>query len=139
MVDKAGKIILVTGATGRQGGATARHLLTNGWQVKALTRDASKPEAQALAQAGAEIVQGDLEDKAALLDLMQGVYGVYSVQAAPPDSISAPRPRWNPIIKVPTTGTRPFIPRQTLPASSMPTKQGPTLFGNPVSARSCLM
>jgi hypothetical protein len=39
--------------------------------------------------------------------------------AAPPDSISGPPPRWNPIPKGPTTGTRPFIPRRTLRASSL--------------------
>jgi uncharacterized protein YbjT (DUF2867 family) len=30
-----GKTILVTGATGNQGGATARHLLADGWHVRA--------------------------------------------------------------------------------------------------------
>src|SRR5215217_4751749 len=33
--------ILVTGATGHQGGAVTRHLLASGWPVRALTRDAS--------------------------------------------------------------------------------------------------
>ena len=33
------KIILVTGATGNQGGAAAARLLTAGWRVRALTRD----------------------------------------------------------------------------------------------------
>ena len=32
------RIIAVTGATGRQGGTVARHLLAGGWQVRALTR-----------------------------------------------------------------------------------------------------
>ena len=86
MMNRADQTIFVIGATGRQGGATARHLLNDGWQVKALTRDTSKPEAQALAQAGAEVVQGDIENQADLLAMMQGVYGVYSVQAAPPDA-----------------------------------------------------
>ncbi len=53
-MDKSDKIILVTGAT-------ARHLLAQGWRVRALTRDPNKPAAHALAQAGAEAVQGDLE------------------------------------------------------------------------------
>ncbi len=79
------KSVLVLGATGRQGGATARHLLTKGWRVKALTRDPNKPAAQALHQAGAEVVQGDNEDRASLKAAMQGVYGVFSIQAAPAD------------------------------------------------------
>jgi uncharacterized protein YbjT (DUF2867 family) len=74
------KIILVTGATGQQGGATARHLLAQGWQVRALTRDPKSPASQALAAAGAEIVQGDLYDRASLDRVLKGSYGVFSVQ-----------------------------------------------------------
>jgi len=74
------KIISVTGATGQQGGAAARHLLAKGWNVRALTRDPSKPAAQALAAAGAEIVQADNDDRASLDRAMQGAYGAFSVQ-----------------------------------------------------------
>ena len=56
------KIILVSGATGQSGGATARHLLAGGWRVRALTRDRTKPASQALEAAGAEVVQGDFSD-----------------------------------------------------------------------------
>ena len=79
-MDKSGKIILVTGATGQQGGATARHLLADGWRVRALTRDPNKPAAQALAQAGADVVRADNDDRASLAAAMQNVYGVFSVQ-----------------------------------------------------------
>ncbi|GHO47747.1 NmrA/HSCARG family protein [Ktedonospora formicarum] len=72
--------IIVLGATGRQGGATARHLLAKGWRVKALTRDPNKPAARALQQAGAEIIQSDSEDRDSLEAAMQGAYGVFSVQ-----------------------------------------------------------
>ena len=48
MVSKYEKVILVTGATGKQGGAAARHLIKNGWQVRALTRDPFKMSARAL-------------------------------------------------------------------------------------------
>jgi len=74
------KIILITGATGNQGGSTARHLLASGWHVRALTRDPQKLAAQALAQAGAEIVRGDNEDRASLDAALEGVFGVFSVQ-----------------------------------------------------------
>jgi len=74
------KIIAVTGATGKQGGVTARHLLAKGWQVRALTRDPNKPAAQALASAGAEIVPGDMDRPEELVAAFQGAYGVFSVQ-----------------------------------------------------------
>src|SRR5215510_2788026 len=79
-MDKSGKIMVVTGATGQQGGATTRHLLANGWRVRALTRDPNKPAAQALAQAGADVVRADNDDRASLAAAMQNVYGVFSVQ-----------------------------------------------------------
>ena len=62
MSDK--RIVLVTGATGQQGGATARRLLSKGWSVRGLTRNPDSGGAQALAKAGAQIVQGDLDDRA---------------------------------------------------------------------------
>lgn len=76
------KSVLVTGSTGNQGGATARHLLAAGWRVRALVRDATTPTAAALAAAGAEVVRGDLDDRASLDAAIRGVYGVFSVQAA---------------------------------------------------------
>ncbi|GHP00480.1 hypothetical protein KSF_105270 [Reticulibacter mediterranei] len=71
--------ILVVGATGNQGGTTARRLLTDGWSVRALTRDATSEKAQAPAEAGAEVVQGNLEDRVSLEAALQGVYGVFGV------------------------------------------------------------
>ncbi len=77
----AGRIILVTGATGNQGGAVARHLLQRGnFRVRAFVRDPNKPAAQALKQAGAELVSGNLNDRASLDRALQDVYGVFSVQ-----------------------------------------------------------
>lgn len=73
--------ILVTGATGNQGSAVAHHLLGHGnYQVRALVRDERKPAAQALKQAGAELISGDLTDRSSLDRALQGVYGVFSVQ-----------------------------------------------------------
>ena len=42
------RLILVTGATGKQGGAVVRHLRTRGFAVRALTRNPDRPEARAL-------------------------------------------------------------------------------------------
>jgi uncharacterized protein YbjT (DUF2867 family) len=73
--------ILVTGATGNQGGAIARHLLQRGkFKVRAMVRDENKPAAQALKQAGAELVRGDFNDRASLDRALPGAYGVFSIQ-----------------------------------------------------------
>ena len=76
----AQRSILVCGATGSQGGAVARSLLQRGFRVGALTRDPQKPEARALAEQGAEVVQGDLDDRSSVDRALEGVYGVFSVQ-----------------------------------------------------------
>lgn len=74
------KLIVVSGATGQQGGTVARHLLKNGWKVRALTRDVNKDTAKALAAQGAEIFQNDLDDRAGVENALQGAYGAFSVQ-----------------------------------------------------------
>jgi uncharacterized protein YbjT (DUF2867 family) len=73
-------IIVVTGATGLQGGAVARQLLAQGWSVRGLTRNAGSKKAAALAATGAQVVQGDMADPASLGPVFAGAYGVYSVQ-----------------------------------------------------------
>jgi uncharacterized protein YbjT (DUF2867 family) len=74
------RIIVVTGATGLQGGAVTRHLLKDGWRVRALTRNVASKPAQALATSGVEVVQGDMGEAASLRPIFAGAYGVYSVQ-----------------------------------------------------------
>ncbi|MGI8334777.1 NmrA/HSCARG family protein [Actinomadura scrupuli] len=83
-----GKNVLVTGATGNQGGATVRHLLADGWHVRALVRDDTTPAAAALAAAGAELVHGDLDDRASIEAAARGAYGLYSVQPANDNEIT---------------------------------------------------
>src|SRR5215467_10229424 len=74
------KVVLVTGATGRQGGAVVRHMLPKGWSLRALTRRPEAHEAQSLARQGVQVVPGDLEDPASIARAAEGVYGIYSVQ-----------------------------------------------------------
>lgn len=74
----ADKLIVVTGAAGQQGGATARHLLANGFGVRGLTRDPQKPAARALADAGAEVVWADNDDLHSLEVAFTRAYGVFS-------------------------------------------------------------
>jgi uncharacterized protein YbjT (DUF2867 family) len=59
MIDNQGRTIVVTGATGLQGGAVTRHLLANRWRVRALTRNPKSAKAQALSALGAEVVQAN--------------------------------------------------------------------------------
>ncbi|MEH1164373.1 NmrA/HSCARG family protein [Micromonospora sp. CPCC 205539] len=76
------RTILVTGATGQQGGTTARHLLAGGWHVRALVRDPGSAAATSLASAGVELVVGDLDDRDSVGVAVRGVHGVFSVQPA---------------------------------------------------------
>lgn len=79
MFNLGNKKILVTGATGNQGGAVARKLLEDGFQVRALTRDTLKESARKLSVLGAEVVYGDLDDRSSLDPVLEGVYGVFAV------------------------------------------------------------
>jgi len=75
------KTVLITGATGKQGGATARALAGKGFALRALTRDPESDAAKAIASAtGAELVRGDLNDAASLKDALKGIWGVFAVQ-----------------------------------------------------------
>lgn len=74
------KIILVTGATGHQGSAVTKHLLKDGWKVRAFTRHPQSQLALELKEAGAEIYQGDFENIPSLDKALEGVYGVFSIQ-----------------------------------------------------------
>jgi uncharacterized protein YbjT (DUF2867 family) len=65
--------VLVTGATGRQGGGVARLLLSGGHHVRALTRNPSSPAASALRALGAEVVAGNFDDPASLVAAARGM------------------------------------------------------------------
>ena len=71
----ARKTILVTGATGQQGGAVASSLLGKGQMVRVLTRTPEK--AKELASKGADIVRGDFEDRESLKEAIHGTDGVF--------------------------------------------------------------
>lgn len=73
------QVVFVTGATGQQGGAVADRLLTDGWQVRVLTRQPDSIRARTLAASGAKVIAGSLEDPATIDRCTDGVYGVYSV------------------------------------------------------------
>ncbi|MFC8665796.1 NmrA family NAD(P)-binding protein [Streptomyces sp. NPDC057199] len=76
-------IVLVTGATGQQGRATARALLAAEVPVRALVRDLRSKPAQAIEALGAELVRADLSDRDSLGPAVEGVRAVFSVQMPP--------------------------------------------------------
>jgi uncharacterized protein YbjT (DUF2867 family) len=71
--------VLVTGATGTQGGAVARVLLEQGHPVRALTRDPDQESAKLLAGLGAEVVAGDFDDAASLRNAAAGTSAVFAM------------------------------------------------------------
>lgn len=77
---KGKDVILVTGATGNQGGAVARELLAHGHAVRAMTRKPASEPAQALARLGATVEAGDLDDAASVERALKGIWGAYAVQ-----------------------------------------------------------
>jgi uncharacterized protein YbjT (DUF2867 family) len=75
------RTVLITGATGRQGGATARSLKGKGFKLRAMTRHPESDAAKAVARdTGAELVQGDLDDAASLRTSLKNTWGVFGVQ-----------------------------------------------------------
>jgi len=74
------KVVLITGATGQQGGALARSLAGKGFKLRGLTRKPEGDAAKKLSALGVELVQGDLDDAASLKSALQGAWGVFGVQ-----------------------------------------------------------
>lgn len=97
------KVLVVFGATGKQGGSVVKSVLGDPktaalFSVRAITRDPSKPSAQELTKVGCECVsvsvarhnrvcekltdavtQADVDDKASLRTALDGAYAVYAV------------------------------------------------------------
>ncbi|KAI9666986.1 MAG: hypothetical protein M1831_001491 [Alyxoria varia] len=74
------KTIAVLGATGAQGGSVVSTFLdTDGWRVRAITRNPSSTSAQALAKRGAEIVSANIDDVSSLLEAFKGANAIFAV------------------------------------------------------------
>jgi uncharacterized protein YbjT (DUF2867 family) len=69
--------VLVSGATGNQGGAVTQALLASGHQVRAVTRNTESPRARTLAEQGVELMQGDLDDPQSFGRALRGVDTFY--------------------------------------------------------------
>ncbi|KAM0425844.1 hypothetical protein ACHAPT_008782 [Fusarium lateritium] len=86
------KILTVFGATGAQGGSVIRavladHVLSKEFKIRGITRDMSKPAAQALVQNGVEVVAADMSSKFALSNALKGSHTVFLVTT--PDFMSS--------------------------------------------------
>lgn len=79
----AKKPILVTGATGAQGGAVVDALLEAGFMVRALVRDPHSTAATKLSARGVSLINGDFDDPASLSQAVKDAAGVFSVQLPP--------------------------------------------------------
>lgn len=73
------KHVLVTGATGQQGGALATLLLKQGHRVRALTRKVDSPRARTLSEQGAELFAADADDRASLEKAAAGIDAVFAM------------------------------------------------------------
>ncbi|WP_162460463.1 MULTISPECIES: NmrA family NAD(P)-binding protein [unclassified Mycolicibacterium] len=76
--------VLVTGATGAQGGAVVDALLAASIPVRALVRDMSSLAAQRLTARGVSLRVGSFDDLDSIIDAAKGVAGVFSMQTASP-------------------------------------------------------
>jgi uncharacterized protein YbjT (DUF2867 family) len=71
--------VVVTGSTGKQGGAVARGLLARGHMVRAVTRDPNSSQARSLANAGATLVAASLEDTTAITKALEGATSLFAM------------------------------------------------------------
>lgn len=71
--------VVVTGATGKQGGAVVRSLLERGHEVRAVTRTTDSAKARELAKAGVRLVRASLEDTAALTKALEGATSLFAM------------------------------------------------------------
>jgi uncharacterized protein YbjT (DUF2867 family) len=71
--------VLVTGATGKQGGHLVRELLARGHSVRALTRNPESPAAALLADRGVTVVPGNFDDERSLESAAQGVDTIFAM------------------------------------------------------------
>jgi uncharacterized protein YbjT (DUF2867 family) len=72
-------VVVVTGATGKQGGAVVKGLLERGHEVRALTRDTDSAKARELAAAGVTLVRASLEDTAAVTKALEGATSFFAM------------------------------------------------------------
>src|SRR5712672_4115696 len=71
--------VVVTGGTGKQGGAVVKSLLERGHEVRAVTRSTESAKARELANASVTLVRASLEDTAALTKALEGATSLFAM------------------------------------------------------------
>ncbi len=71
--------VVVTGATGKQGGAVVKCLLERGHEVRAVTRSTDSAKARELAEAGVALVRASLDETAALTKALEGATSLFAM------------------------------------------------------------
>ena len=71
--------VVVTGGTGKQGGAVVKSLLERGHEVRAVTRGTDSAKARKLANAGVTLVRASLEDTAVLTKVLEGATSLFAM------------------------------------------------------------
>lgn len=76
--------LVVFGATGNQGGSVANLVLDDAelsaqYAVRAITRSASNPRAQALQEKRAEVIEADLDDPCSLKAALAGAHTLFAL------------------------------------------------------------
>src|SRR5216684_3811351 len=71
--------VVVTGGTGKQGGAVVKSLLERGHEVRTVTRSTDSAKARELANAGVRLVRASLEDTAALTKALEGATSLFAM------------------------------------------------------------
>lgn len=73
-------VVVVTGATGQQGGSVIKHLMKEKkYHIRAVTRNVASPAAQALAAQGCECVVGNYNNKESLRNAFRGATYLFAV------------------------------------------------------------
>ena len=71
--------VVVTGGTGKQGGAVVKSLRERGREVRVVTRSPNSAKARELANAGVTLVRASLEDTAALTKALEGATSLFAM------------------------------------------------------------
>ncbi len=75
------KKVLITGVTGKQGGAVAKYLLNENIEIFGLTRNANSVKSMNLTDLGVKVIEGDLDDISSYQNLLKNMDAVFFVQA----------------------------------------------------------
>ena len=114
--------VLVTGATGKQGGAVARALLAKGGHaIHAVTRDPESGEAQLLAKAGAKLVEANFRNRGSLIAAMEGMDAVFAMTTFFEDGVDAEIEQGKALVEAAKTSGVPYLVYTSIASADLKT------------------